>query len=96
MADQLLRAVGSISANVAEGFGRRMGAEYVHYVIVTRGSTTESGNWLVKCRDRNYMPERACHEREVLCLEVLKMLNAMIGTLCRSRSRLNTKQSSSG
>jgi four helix bundle protein len=83
VADQLLRAVGSMSANIAEGFGRRSGAEYVHYLIVARGSTTESENWLVKCRDLGYIPEHACHEREALCQEVLKMLNAMIGTLRR-------------
>jgi four helix bundle protein len=81
--DQLLRAVGSISANVAEGFGRRTGAEYMHYLIVARGSTTESENWLAKCRDLSYIPEQVSYEREALCQEVLKMLNAMIGGLRR-------------
>lgn len=42
VADQLLRAVGSISANVAEGFGRRMGAEYVHYPAGDRDSVGET------------------------------------------------------
>jgi len=40
--DQLLRSSGSISANIAEGFGRRQGKEYVHYLIVARGSTTDT------------------------------------------------------
>jgi len=35
--DQLLRSCGSISANIAEGFGRRKGREYVHYLIIARG-----------------------------------------------------------
>lgn len=56
VADQLLRSVGSISANIAEGFGRRTGAEYVHYLIVARGSTTEIANWFMKCRDLAYFP----------------------------------------
>jgi four helix bundle protein len=30
IANQLLRSAGSISANIAEGFGRRMGKEYLH------------------------------------------------------------------
>lgn len=83
VADQLLRAVGSISANIAEGFGRRTGAEYMHYLLVARGSTTESENWVVKCRDLGYIPERVCHDREDLCQEILKMLNVMIGALRR-------------
>jgi four helix bundle protein len=85
--DQLLRAVGSISANIAEGFGRRSGAEYVHYLIVARGSTTESENWLIKCRELHYIPEQICFEREAPCQEILKMLNAMIGTLRRRDPR---------
>lgn len=83
LTDQLLRAVGSISANIAEGFGRRAGAEYLHYLIVSRGSSTESENWLIKCRELNYLPEQVCREREALCQEVVKMLNAMIGALRR-------------
>lgn len=83
VADQLLRAVGSISANIAEGFGRRTGAEYVHYLVVARGSTTESANWFLKCRDLDYIPRQIAVEREVECREILKMLNAMIGTLRR-------------
>ncbi len=83
VADQLLRAVGSISANIAEGFGRRTGAEYVHYLIVARGSTTESANWFLKCRDLDYLPQQVAVEREAECQEILKMLNAMIGTLRR-------------
>ena len=83
VADQLLRSVGSISANIAEGFGRRTGAEYVHYLIVARGSTTESANWFMKCRDLDYLPQQLGFDREGRCQEILKMLNAMIGTLRR-------------
>ena len=50
IADQLMRAIGSISANIAEGFGRRKGREYLHYLIIARGSSTESINWYLKCR----------------------------------------------
>jgi len=86
VADQLLRAVGSISANIAEGFGRRSGAEYVHYLLVARGSTTESENWLLKCHALGYLPEQVGHEREEQAREILKMLNAMIGALRRPAS----------
>jgi four helix bundle protein len=51
IANQLLRSASSISANIAEGFGRRTGKEYTHYLIVARGSTTETLDWYLKCRD---------------------------------------------
>jgi len=83
VADQLLRSVGSISANIAEGFGRRTGAEYVHYLIVARGSTTEIANWFMKCRDLAYLPPPVAVDLEANCQEIVKMLNTMIGTLRR-------------
>ena len=78
VADQLLRSVGSISANIAEGFGRRTGAEYVHYLIVARGSTTEIANWFMKCRDLAYFPPPVAVDLEANCQEIVKMLNTMI------------------
>jgi four helix bundle protein len=51
IANQLLRSASSISANIAEGFGRRTGKEYTHYLFVARGSTTETLDWYLKCRD---------------------------------------------
>ena len=47
--NQVLRSASSISANIAEGFGRRTGKEYTHYLIVARGSTTETLDWYLKC-----------------------------------------------
>ncbi len=77
--DQLLRSCGSISANIAEGFGRRRGREYVHYLIVARGSTTETLNWLIKCFDLKWMDEEIFKLREDVIEEILKMLNKMVG-----------------
>lgn len=77
--DQLLRAVGSISANIAEGFGRRKGKEYLHYLIISRGSTTESLNWYEKVKDLGWMDNQVYDLREKNCQELLKMLNKMVG-----------------
>lgn len=77
--DQLLRSCGSISANIAEGFGRRQGKEYIHYLIVARGSTTETLNWLMKCFDLKWIDEEMFKLREDVIEEILKMLNKMIG-----------------
>jgi four helix bundle protein len=42
-----LRSVSSISANIAEGYGRR-GKDYERFLTIARGSTTESEDWLMK------------------------------------------------
>ena len=78
IANQLLRSASSISANIAEGFGRRMGKEYTHYLIVSRGSTTETVNWYLKCRDLKLVSGAIFEDRRSLLEEILKMLNKMI------------------
>lgn len=77
--DQILRSCGSISANIAEGFGRRQGKEYLHYLIIARGSTTETLNWLIKCADMGWISKETFKKREGIIIELLKMLNKMIG-----------------
>ena len=79
IADQVIRSSGSISANLAEGFGRRQGKEYVHYLIISRGSTTETWNWLMKCRDLGWIEAEEFGYYESVVEEILKMLNKMIG-----------------
>ena len=74
IANQVLRSAGSISANIAEGFGRRTGKEYTHYLIVARGSTTETLDWYLKCRDLQLIDSAVFLSRRA----ILKMLNRMV------------------
>jgi four helix bundle protein len=84
-----LRSASSISANIAEGFGRRTGKEYTHYLIVARGSTTETLNWYLKCRDLHLIEPAVFANRRATLEEILKMLNRMVSQqLAKSRSRL--------
>ena len=77
--DQMLRSCGSITANIAEGFGRRKGKEYLHYLIVARGSSAETLNWLIKCVDLGWISREVFNRREKVVEETMKMLNKMIG-----------------
>ena len=43
--DQLLRAIGSISANIAEGFGRSSAADRNRFFGIALGSLRESFTW---------------------------------------------------
>jgi four helix bundle protein len=78
IANQVLRSASSISANIAEGFGRRTGKEYTHYLIVARGSTTETVDWYLKCRDLHLVNDATFADRRSALEEILKMLNRMI------------------
>lgn len=78
IANQVLRSASSISANIAEGFGRRTGKEYTHHLIVARGSTTETLDWYLKCRDLKLIDLAVFASRRATLEEILKMLNRMI------------------
>ena len=43
---QLIRAAGSIPANIAEGFGRFSQAAYRNHLSIARGSAFESESWV--------------------------------------------------
>ncbi len=50
IADQLLRALGSISANLAEGYSRSSGPDRCRYYEYALGSARESRDWYYKSR----------------------------------------------
>ena len=83
ISDQILRSSGSISANISEGFGRKTRADYEHFLIIARGSTAETQNWLLKCCDLSYLPVGIYDKRNNICIEIIKMINSLIGSLRR-------------
>lgn len=87
IANQVLRSASSMSANIAEGFGRRTGKEYTHYLIVARGSTTETLDWYLKCRDLRLIESEVFDKRKAVLEEVLKMLNRMVSQQLAKRDR---------
>lgn len=48
---QLIRSIGSISANISEGFNSQSTKEYLRFLDIARRSTAESENWFYKLRD---------------------------------------------
>jgi four helix bundle protein len=83
--DQVIRSVGSISANIAEGYGRRKGKEYEHYLYISRGSTNETIDWYEKLKRLAYISVEEFSERERVCLELRAMLSKMIDSLEKKR-----------
>jgi len=47
VAEQLIRSVGSISANIEEGYGRGFGKKRAYFLRVAVGSARESKGWTI-------------------------------------------------
>ncbi|NWF75316.1 MAG: four helix bundle protein [Nitrospirae bacterium] len=81
IANQIIRSVSSITANIAEGYGRRRGKEYEHYLYIARGSANETIDWYEKLKSLNYINEGIFREREQMCQELRAMLSKMINSV---------------
>lgn len=81
LTDQLLRSVGSISANIAEGFGSGYTNEYIRVLRIARKECYESVNWLIKVRNQEFITEDKLRTYRELTTEILKMLNKLITNL---------------
>lgn len=89
IADQLYRAVGSISANLAEGYSRVSGKDRALFYQYSLGSTREARDWYFKAR--HILGEETFNARVQVITEILRLLVKMIsqqrGYLVRESSK---------
>jgi len=76
VADQLHRSLGSISANLTEGYSRSKGLDRARFIEISLGSARESRDWYYKSR-HVLAPEVVKHRMELLT-RIISMLAAMI------------------
>ena len=76
--DQIIRSVSSISANIAEGFGRRNKGDFAYHLGIARGEANESHNWYHKCGRIKYLALETTNKRKTLLEEIEKMLTSLI------------------
>jgi len=79
IARQLIRSVGSISANIEEGYGRGFGKEYPRFLKISRGSAQESRGWYL--RSKGLIDEEFIQQRLMILDKIIAMLTATINTL---------------
>lgn len=72
---QLVRAADSISANIAEGYGRYYFRESKQFYFYARGSVQETKAWLSKCKRRILIAEK---EYDEIALQVEKIMAKLI------------------
>jgi hypothetical protein len=76
---QMVRSIGSIAANIEEGYGRGFGKEYPQYLRTSRGSARESKGWYQ--RARHLLPNDIVTKRSELLDKLIAKLSRMIQTL---------------
>ena len=81
MANQILRSVSSITANIAEGYGRRKGKEFQHYLYISRGSANETIDWYEKIYRLGMIGRDRFESREQKCQEIRAILSKMVDSL---------------
>ena len=76
LSDQLYRALGSVSANLAEGYSRGTGRDRAHFYEYALGSARESRDWYFK--SRHILDESVVQHRLQLLTEVIRLLLTMV------------------
>ncbi len=84
---QLVRAADSISANIAEGYGRYFYKESKQFYFYSRGSILEAKSWLSKCLRRKLIDPEQCKSLIEKSEKILIMLNAFIKFVANSQKR---------
>lgn len=82
---QLTRAADSISANIAEGYGRYYFKESKQFYFYARDSIQETKSWLSKCQRRKLIEDSICIVLLQEAEKILAMLNAYIKFVANSQ-----------
>jgi four helix bundle protein len=75
---QLVRAVDSISANIAEGYGRYTKKDKIHFYRYAYGSVLESTDWVSKTHSRQLINTTNYQEIDSILNNLPKEINGLI------------------
>ncbi|MBM4467065.1 MAG: four helix bundle protein [Chloroflexi bacterium] len=78
LSDQLYRAVGSVSANIAEGYSRRSGKDQARLYEYSLGSARETRGWYYQ--GRHVLSEAIAMHRIRLLTSIIRLLLTIIPT----------------
>lgn len=76
LSDQLYRSLGSVSANIAEGYSRGTGKDRARFYEYALGSARESRDWYYKAR--HVLDEATITQRLDLQTRIIRLLLTMI------------------
>jgi four helix bundle protein len=76
IADQLYRSLGSVSANISEGYSHHTGRARAQYYQYALGSARESRDWYYKAH--HILKEEVVNHRIALMTQIIKLLLVMV------------------
>lgn len=82
---QLRRAASSITANIAEGWGRYYFADKVRFYYQARGSNCEVQNFIILARELKYIAPESYLELKNKTTESFQLINGLIRSIQRQR-----------
>jgi four helix bundle protein len=74
--DQLLRSIGSISANLAEGYSRSTGKDRARFYEYALGSAREARDWYFKAK--YILGNAVVNHRIILITEIIRLLLTIV------------------
>jgi four helix bundle protein len=80
LASQQIASADSVSSNIEEGYGRASRADYVRFLVIARGSATETRGRYEQ-RLKHWLPLDVIAARVALCEEIVAILSATIRRL---------------
>lgn len=83
MTSQIRRAANSVSANIAEGFGRSSINDKMHFYTMAYGSLLETKNFIYLANKLGYIDNTALPQLLDQCTSCQKLLNAFKAGLKR-------------
>ncbi|MGB9855610.1 MAG: four helix bundle protein [Caldisericum exile] len=78
---QIIRAVTSIGANIAEGNGQLYKKKQINFLNNALGSASETRHWLIIAADNGYISQEDYDKLEEKTVEIIKMLIGCIRKL---------------
>ena len=80
LTDQIIRSLGSVGANISEGFNRSK-AKFLNSLDISFGEMNETENWLYKLRDSGLLNKDRANRHVRESIEIGKMLSALMRSI---------------
>ncbi|HEY5413670.1 MAG TPA: four helix bundle protein [Gemmatimonadaceae bacterium] len=90
--DQLLRAVGAISANLEEGYGRSGAADRAHFYEYALSTAREARGWYYKCALA--LPAETLASRLSVFTQIIRILTKTVPEVRASKTRWRPRRES--
>lgn len=86
---QMRKAAVSLTANIAEGYGRFHFQENIQFLRTSRGSAYELMDHIITCQDQNYIALEKASEINDKLMHCIRLLDGLIRYLKKSKEKVD-------